>query len=66
MGKDNDMLTAITAAVRVGVANTANIFMHPIHTVKVIVGLENDKSIPEMIEDEQARITAKRKDERQG
>jgi hypothetical protein len=52
--------TGLLAAVNVAVANTVHVLIHPVHTAKTIVGLEKDKSIPQMVKDEEIRIIAKR------
>jgi hypothetical protein len=52
--------TGLMAAVNVAVANTVHVLIHPVHTARNIVGLEKDKSIPQMVKDEEIRIIAKR------
>jgi hypothetical protein len=52
--------TGLRAAVNVAVTNTVHVFTHPVHTAKTIISLEKDKSIPEMLHGEEARLTRKR------
>jgi hypothetical protein len=44
----------------VAVANTVGVLTRPFDTAKTIVGLEKDKTIPEMISEEEARLAASR------
>jgi hypothetical protein len=43
-------------------ANTAHTVLHPIHTAKVLIGIEQEKSIPEMIRDEEKRMFERKKE----
>jgi hypothetical protein len=52
--------TGLRAAVNVAVANTVGVLTRPFDTAKTIVGLEKDKTIPEMISEEEARLAASR------
>jgi hypothetical protein len=52
--------TGLMAAVNVAVANTVHVLTRPFDTAKIIVGLEKDKTIPEMIGEEETRLAAKR------
>jgi hypothetical protein len=54
--------TGVAAAVKVALANTTHTVLHPIHTVKVLIGIEQEKSIPEMIRDEEKRISERKKE----
>ena len=54
--------TGVAAAVKVALANTAHTVLHPIHTVKALIGIEQEKSIPEMIRDEERRMSARKKE----
>jgi hypothetical protein len=52
----------IAAAVKVAFANTAHTVLHPIQTAKVLIGTEQEKSIPEMIRDEEKRMSERKKE----
>jgi len=56
--------TAVAAAVKVALSNTAHTVLHPIHTAKVLIGIEQEKSIPEMIRDEEKRRSERKKERR--
>jgi hypothetical protein len=51
----------VAAAVKVAVSNTINTVLHPLHTVKVLIGMEQEKTIPEMIRDEEKRMSEKKR-----
>lgn len=44
--------SGVAAAVKVALSNTAHTVLHPIHTAKVLIGLEQEKSVAEKIRDE--------------
>jgi hypothetical protein len=52
--------TGLKAAVRVALSNTAHTVIHPIHTAKVLFGIEEERTIPEMIRDEEKRLSDKK------
>ncbi len=52
--------TGLKAAVRVALSNTAHTVIHPIHTAKVLFGIEEERTIPEMIRDEEKRLSEKK------
>ena len=53
--------TGLKAAVKVALSNTAHTVIHPIHTAKVLFGIEEERTIPEMIRDEEKRLSEKKK-----
>jgi hypothetical protein len=53
--------TGLKAAVKVALSNTAHTVFHPIHTAKALLGIEEEKTIPEMIRDEEKRISERKK-----
>jgi hypothetical protein len=53
--------TGLKAAVKVALSNTAHTVIHPIHTAKALFGIEEERTIPEMIRDEEKRLSEKRK-----
>jgi hypothetical protein len=53
--------TGLRAAVKVALSNTAHTVFHPIHTAKALLGIEEEKTIPEMIRDEEKRISEGKK-----
>jgi len=55
-----DIGTGLKAAVNVAVANTVHVLTHPFDTAKTIVGLEKDKTISEMIGEEETRLAARK------
>ena len=59
---DTSIRIGVAAAVRVALANTAHTVLHPIHTAKVLIGIEQEKSIPEMIRDEEKRMFERKKE----
>jgi hypothetical protein len=52
----------VAAAVKVALANTAHTVLHPIHTAKILIGIEQEKSIPEKIRDEENRMSERKKE----
>jgi hypothetical protein len=62
-GKDEMSIGAgLAAAVKVALSNTAHTVLHPIHTAKVLIGIEQEKSIPEKIRDEENRMSERKKE----
>jgi hypothetical protein len=53
--------TGLRAAVKVALSNTAHTVIHPIHTARVLFGIEEEKTVPEMIRDEEKRLSENRK-----
>ena len=53
--------TGLRAAVKVALSNTLHTVIHPIHTARVLLGIEEERTIPEMIRDEEKRISEKRR-----
>ena len=53
--------TGLKAAVKVALSNTAHTVVHPIHTAKVLFGIEEERTIPEMIRDEEKRMSEKKR-----
>jgi hypothetical protein len=47
--------------VKVALSNTAHTVFHPIHTAKALLGMEEEKTIPEMLRDEEKCISQRRK-----
>lgn len=58
--KDADVGTAVRAAVSVALASTTNTLLHPLHAARVILGLEDEETILQRIEEEEARILSAR------
>jgi hypothetical protein len=52
--------TGLRAAVKVALSNTANTFIRPVHAAKVLLGIEKEKTIREMLRDEERRISDRR------
>jgi hypothetical protein len=53
--------TGLKAAVKVALSNTAHTVIHPIHTAKALLGIEEERTIPEMIRDEEKRMSEQRR-----
>lgn len=51
----------LKAAVKVALSNTAHTVFHPIDTARVLFGIEEERTIPEMIRDEEKRMSEKKK-----
>lgn len=56
---------SLTAALRVAVVDTARNFFRPIHNARVILGYEHEPSFSEMIEEEENKIVARRREKNQ-
>jgi hypothetical protein len=54
--------TSLIAAVKVALSNTAHAVFHPIHATKALLGFEEEKTIPEMIRDEEKRMSERKKE----
>ena len=57
--------TGLRAAVRVALSNTAPTLIHPVHSAKALLGIEKEKTIPEMLRDEERRISDRSRTRRQ-
>lgn len=57
--------TGLRAAVKVALSNTAHTLIHPVHTAKALLGIEKEKTIPEMLRDEERRISDRSRARRQ-
>ena len=51
---------SVAAPINVAIANTMQTITHPLHAVMVIVGRAKDRSIPEMVKEEETRMMTRR------
>ena len=57
--------TSLRAAVNVAPSNTVHTLIHPVHAAKALLGIEKEKTMPEMLRDEERRISDRRRTRRQ-
>lgn len=57
MSDENSKCLGLHAMVNVALQNTANTILRPIHTARVIVGAEREKTVTEMLRDEETRLS---------